>query len=32
VVSVAGETARGEIRAELAALGYRELRDFICAA
>jgi glycosyltransferase involved in cell wall biosynthesis len=32
VVSVAGETARGEIRAELATLGYRELRDFICAA
>ena len=32
VVSVAGETARGEIRAALAALGYRELRDFVCAA
>jgi glycosyltransferase involved in cell wall biosynthesis len=32
VVSVAGETARGEIRADLATLGYRELRDFVCAA
>jgi hypothetical protein len=32
VVSVAGETPRSEIRAALAALGYRELRDFVCAA
>jgi glycosyltransferase involved in cell wall biosynthesis len=32
VVSVAGETARAEIRADLARLGYRETRDFICAA
>jgi glycosyltransferase involved in cell wall biosynthesis len=32
IVSVAGATARAEIRAELAALGYAELRDFVCAA
>jgi len=32
VVSVAGGTARGRIRAALARMGYRELRDFVCAA
>ncbi len=32
VVSVAGETARAEIRADLARLGFRETRDFVCAA
>jgi len=32
IVSVAGAGPRAEIRAELAALGYAELRDFICAA
>jgi hypothetical protein len=32
VVSVAGEVARAEIRAELAKLGLRELADFVCAA
>jgi cellulose synthase/poly-beta-1,6-N-acetylglucosamine synthase-like glycosyltransferase len=32
VVSVAGAAARGEIRSALTALGYRELRDFVCAA
>jgi GT2 family glycosyltransferase len=32
VASVAGETARREIRALFAALGFRELRDFVCAA
>jgi glycosyltransferase involved in cell wall biosynthesis len=32
VVSVAGATARGQIRAELAKLGLRETRDFVCAA
>jgi hypothetical protein len=32
IVSVAGATPRAEIRAELAELGYAELRDFVCAA
>jgi glycosyltransferase involved in cell wall biosynthesis len=32
IVSVAGEQARGEIRAALAALGLRETRDYVCAA
>jgi hypothetical protein len=32
VVAVAGAFARGEIRALLARLGYRELVDFVCAA
>jgi glycosyltransferase involved in cell wall biosynthesis len=32
VVSVAGETARQEIRGELGAMGFEELRDFVCAA
>jgi len=32
VVSVARERARGEIRAELSKLGYRETRDYVCAA
>jgi hypothetical protein len=32
VVSVAGATARALIRAELAKLGFRETRDFVCAA
>lgn len=32
VVSVAGAGPRGEIRARLAGLGFRELRDFVCAA
>ncbi len=32
VVSVAGAAPRAEIRAELAALGYREGHDFLCAA
>ncbi len=32
VVSVAGETARSEIRTNLAAMGFRELRDYVCAA
>jgi glycosyltransferase involved in cell wall biosynthesis len=32
VVSVAGATARTRIRAELAARGFRELRDYLCAA
>jgi glycosyltransferase involved in cell wall biosynthesis len=32
VVSVAGAGPRAEIRAELAALGFEELRDFVCAA
>jgi len=32
VVSVAGATARGQIRAELAKLGFRETRDYVCAA
>jgi len=32
VVSVAGAEARGQIRGALAAMGMRELRDFVCAA
>lgn len=32
VVSVAGSGPRNEIRATLAAMGYRETRDFVCAA
>jgi glycosyltransferase involved in cell wall biosynthesis len=32
VVSVAGERARSQIRAELAKLGFRETRDYVCAA
>ncbi len=32
VVSVAGETARSEIRTDLAAMGFRELRDYVCTA
>ena len=32
VVSVAGAGPRARIRTELAAMGFRELRDFICAA
>ena len=32
VASVAGEAARGEIRAFLATLGWIETRDFVCAA
>ncbi len=32
VASVAGAQARGEIRAFLAARGWRELEDFVCAA
>ncbi|HEY8155432.1 MAG TPA: glycosyltransferase family 2 protein [Myxococcota bacterium] len=32
VVSVSGATARGLIRAELAKLGFREMRDYVCAA
>ncbi len=32
VVSVAGETARSEIRTDLAAMGFRELHDYVCAA
>jgi len=32
VVSVAGTAARAEIRAALAAMGFEELRDFVCAA
>jgi glycosyltransferase involved in cell wall biosynthesis len=32
VVSVAGLTARSEIRAALAAMSFAELRDFVCAA
>ena len=32
VASVAGAGARGQIRAALARMGYRELRDFVCAA
>jgi glycosyltransferase involved in cell wall biosynthesis len=32
LVSVAGAGPRAEIRAALAALGYAELRDFLCAA
>ncbi|MBI3768057.1 MAG: hypothetical protein HY271_06105 [Deltaproteobacteria bacterium] len=32
IVSVAGATARAEVRASMAALGLHELRDFVCAA
>jgi len=32
VVSVAGATARAQIRAALAKLGFRETRDYVCAA
>jgi glycosyltransferase involved in cell wall biosynthesis len=32
IVSVAGTTARGQIRRQLAKLGLRETRDFVCAA
>jgi glycosyltransferase involved in cell wall biosynthesis len=32
VVSVAGLTPRSEIRAALAAMGFAELRDYVCAA
>lgn len=32
VVSVAGEGPRGQIRAELARLGFRETVDYVCAA
>lgn len=32
IVSVAGLTARSEIRAALAGMSYTELRDFVCAA
>jgi glycosyltransferase involved in cell wall biosynthesis len=32
LVSVAGAGPRAEIRAELAAMGFRELRDFLCTA
>jgi glycosyltransferase involved in cell wall biosynthesis len=32
VASVAGAIARGRIRSALARMGYRELRDFVCAA
>jgi glycosyltransferase involved in cell wall biosynthesis len=32
VVSVAGATARAEIRAALGGMGFQEARDFICAA
>ncbi len=32
VVSVAGATARQEIRDRLGAAGFAELRDFVCAA
>ena len=32
VASVTGARARGEIRAALNAMGFRELRDFVCAA
>lgn len=32
VVSVAGEQARGEIRAVMREMGFQELRDFVCAA
>ena len=32
VVSVAGETARAEIRTDLATMGFLELRDYVCAA
>jgi hypothetical protein len=29
---VAGERARGEIRAAMQAMEFQELRDFVCAA
>ena len=32
VVSVAGEVPRAQIRADLAARGWRELVDYVCAA
>jgi cellulose synthase/poly-beta-1,6-N-acetylglucosamine synthase-like glycosyltransferase len=32
VVSVAGDEARGQIRARLAAMGYRETQHYVCAA
>ena len=32
VVSVAGERAREDIRAAMQAMGFQELRDFVCAA
>ena len=32
VVSVAGEQGREEIRAAMREMGFRELRDFVCAA
>jgi hypothetical protein len=32
VVSVAGGTPRAEIRAALDQMGYRERRDYVCAA
>ena len=32
VASVAGEEARREIRAALGAIGFREMRDYVCAA
>ncbi|MEO8906085.1 MAG: glycosyltransferase [Polyangiaceae bacterium] len=32
VVSVAGATPRGEIRSALSALGFVEMRDYVCAA
>ncbi len=32
VVSVARQGPRSQVRAELAGLGYREIRDFVCAA
>ncbi len=32
VVSVAGERARGDIRAIMREMGFQELRDFVCAA
>jgi glycosyltransferase involved in cell wall biosynthesis len=32
VVSVAGETPRSQIRAELARMGFQETRDYVCAA
>jgi glycosyltransferase involved in cell wall biosynthesis len=32
LVSVAGATARAQIRGELARLGFRERRDYVCAA
>jgi hypothetical protein len=32
IVSVAGAPARAQIRAALTKLGFRETRDFVCAA